>query len=107
MADTTMTSDVFKFVALRPPVSIEKKSQETNFIADPRSIGETPTGRLIATFRDNDGTKISEQVKNFISSNNYTLDYPEGAGNLTLSRIHEFIVTIPKENFTTEKLVNG
>jgi hypothetical protein len=35
------------------------------------------------------------------------LDYPEGAGNLTLSRIHEFIVTIPKENFTTEKLVNG
>ena len=107
MADTTIKSDVFKFVALRPPVSIEKKNQETNFIIDSRQPEGTPVGKLTKTFDSKDGAKIPEQVKGFVETNKYDLKYPESMGDSTLSKIHDFVLSITKEEFSNEFLVNG
>ena len=41
-------------MALRPPVSIEKKNQEKNFIADQRAPEQTPVGILTKSFDTKD-----------------------------------------------------
>ncbi len=105
MADSTIKSDVFKFVALRPPVSIEKKNQEINFITDSRQPEKTPVGRLTKTFDKKDGTKIPEQVKSFVEANKYDLNYPESIGDFTLIKIYDFVVSITREDFTNDFLV--
>ena len=104
MADNTIKSDVFKFVALRPPVSIERKNQEANFIADNRQADETPVGRLTKTFDKKDGTKIPDQIKSFIAENNYDLNYPESEENFTLSKIYDFVLAITKDDYNSESL---
>jgi hypothetical protein len=107
MANNTIQSDVFKFVALRPPVSIDKKNQEINFISDNRQAEQTPVGGLVKTFDTKDGTKIPEQVSKFIETNKYDLLYPENDGNPLLSSIFEFVSTIEKEGFTADFLSSG
>ncbi len=107
MADKAIKSDVFKFVALRPPASIEKKNQETNFISDKRPMEETPVGRLVNTFDPKDGTKIPEQVQKFIRDNNYSLDYPAANGDLALGKIYDFAITFFGGGFSHDVLVDG
>lgn len=48
MADQDMKSDVFKFVALRPPMAPTGDSATNNFIRDARPAAETPVGRFVA-----------------------------------------------------------
>ncbi len=107
MASSIIKSDVFKFVALRPPVSIEKKNQETNFITDSRQPEKTPVGKLAKTFDPNDGTKIPEEIRRFIEANKYDLNYPESERDFSLTKIYDFVLAITKEEFSTDFLVNG
>ena len=104
MATKTIQSDIFKFLALRPPVPIDKKNEELNFISDPRKIDETPVGKLTESFDMKDGTKIPEQLKNFIATNNYDLNYPETMGDFTLSKIFDLASSTRKEKFDSNKL---
>lgn len=104
MADNTIKSDIFKFVALRPPVSIEKKNQEANFITDTRQPEHTPVGKLAKTFDTKDGTNIPEQVKSFIEKNKYDLKYPESVGIFNLSKIYDFVLSITKDGFNADSL---
>lgn len=107
MADNPIKSDVFKFVALRPPVSIEKKNQEINFTTDNRQAEQTPFGKLAETFDPRDATKIPEQVKKFIEINKYDLNYPENVEDFNLSKISNFVLKITKNDFNPELLQRG
>jgi hypothetical protein len=107
MASDINKIDVFKFVALRPPVSTEKKSQETNYISDTRTPEKTPVGELTKTFDSKDGTKIPDQVKSFIEANGYDPNYPESMGNSTLAKVYEFALSVTEKEFTDDYLVKG
>lgn len=100
----TIQSDIFKFVALRPPVSIDKKNQETNFIKDERQSEKTPVGKLVASFDKKDGTKIPEQTKDFIKSNKFSLNFPESEDNTTISKIAEIVNSVTSDNFNIDNL---
>ncbi|WP_051313613.1 hypothetical protein [Sporocytophaga myxococcoides] len=102
MPENINKTDIFKFVALRPPVTIDRRDLETNFIKDKRKPEETPVGRLVNTFTKRDGNKISEQVSDFIRSNNYNIAYPEVDGDYRLSRIYEEAKAISKGTFNLE-----
>lgn len=107
MANNTHKSDIFKFVALRPPVSIDKKNFEINYFTDDRQIEQTPVGKLIKTIDSKNRTKIPELAKKFIESNRYETTYPESTGNFLLTRIYDFVIVITKEQFTKEFLLSG
>ena len=84
----TVKSDVFKFVSLRPPVSIEKENQELNFMVDSRNVQETRVGQLKESFNPEDGSKIEEQLKDFIKRNKFTTDFPTDATGDVLRKVY-------------------
>jgi hypothetical protein len=104
MAEISFQSDVFKFVSLRPPVSADKKKQEINFISDLRVPENTPVGKLTKSFDPKDGTKIPEQVRNFVNTNKFDLNYPESTGNTSLSEIYDLASSIDQEGFDLDEL---
>lgn len=104
MADDSNKSDVFKFVALRPPIPIDQKNRETHFIIDTRQPEQTPVAKLIKTLDPKDSSTIPVQVKEFVNRRNYTLDYPENEGMTTLSQIYELAKSLVKETYTFDKL---
>lgn len=87
MADNSITSDVFKFVALRPPVPLTEEQQETNFIGDARQPEQTPVGELVRSFDREDGARMPDHIKDFIRTRSYALDYP--GRNSVLVRVHQ------------------
>lgn len=94
MSTTQIQSDVFKFVALRPPVSITKLNKELNFIEDKRTAITTLAGSLVKSFDINDGTLIPDLIRDFIKTNNYSLDFPENEIGVDLGRIFELAKSI-------------
>ncbi len=106
MADTIIKSDVFKFVALRPPVSIEKKNQETNFIADNRVTEQTPVARLASTFNQENSPNIPDRVKEFIHQHQFSLENLVNPLGTTLSKIDEFVKSV-SNNFSNNALKAG
>lgn len=107
MADPINKTDVFKFVALRPPSTIKKENQALNFIKDNRHPEQNPVAELIRTFDIKDGSKIPAQVKEFIETNSYASNYPENLENDILDRIFHFASKIAKEEYTTDLLISG
>lgn len=107
MSDSSLQSDIFKFVSLRPPVSADKKKQEINFISDSRVPEETPVGKLTKSFDPKDGTKIPEQTRNFVDKNKFDLNYPESDGNTNLSEIYGLASSIDQEEFDLDELIKG
>jgi hypothetical protein len=105
MADTLLQSDIFKFVSLRPPVSIEKNNFDTNFITDNRSIESTPVGKLAKSFDSKDGTNIPEQLKKFVESNKFTIDSSNNENEHKLVEISNYLSTITSANFTNASLL--
>lgn len=104
MADIINKSDIFKFVALRPPVPIIKKNKETNFIKDQRETENTPVGQLVKTFDKEDGTKIPDQIREFIKSNKIVNDFPENENNLFFAKIFDKATSFTLENYSTDVL---
>jgi hypothetical protein len=107
MAKNPIQTDVFKFVALRPPVSVEKKKQETNYTSDSRKPEDTPVGKLVKSFDPKDGTKIPQLVRRFIDSNKYDLNYPQSDGDKTLSEIYDSVSSFTMDDFNADKLVKN
>ncbi len=102
MADLISKTDVFKFVALRPPVSIDKKKLETNFIADIRVPEQTPVGRLVKEIGKKDGALVYNRVKEFVKANKYEINYPENEAEIDFKKIYD-IAASPKENFKIDE----
>jgi hypothetical protein len=102
MADTPIKSDIFKFVALRPPVPAAREQQATNFMADSRAPEQTPVGELTRTFNREDGTRIPEQAKDFIQRHGYAPDYPGPDSALTI--IYALAKSIDAAEFDLDNL---
>lgn len=101
MENLSIQTDIFKFVALRPPVSPDQKNAEINYISDDRVAEETPPGKVIKRIDPQDGTLIPEKIKDLIQQFNYTLDFPsEGR----IKKIGDFVRDIDKNTISTEKL---
>ena len=77
MADPINSSDVFKFVTLRAPDLIDKKSEQTHFIRDDRSFDRTSVGGLVAKYGKDSPGRMAPMLKELISRQGYTPEYPE------------------------------
>ncbi|GAL83599.1 hypothetical protein C173_12015 [Sporocytophaga myxococcoides] len=104
MPENINKTDIFKFVALRPPVPVNKRDLETNFIKDNRKPEESPVGKLVSTFERSDGDKIPGKISDFIQDNKYYIDFPESAGDYRLSKIYEEAKSISKDSFNLESI---
>jgi hypothetical protein len=104
MPENINKTDIFKFVALRPPVTIAKDDLEKNFIKDKRKPEESPVGKLATTFENTDGNKIYDQVSNFVRSSGYTSTFPEFDGDLRLSDIYNEVQAVSKDSFNLDAI---
>ncbi|MBS0424546.1 MAG: hypothetical protein JSR71_09035 [Proteobacteria bacterium] len=89
-------SDLFKFVALRPPMPPSQDAASRNFTADDRTAKDTPVGRFVAQFNVENAATIPERLKAFIAAQKYDLAFPQSAGDTTLS------ATLAAANFVTK-----
>jgi hypothetical protein len=80
-------------MAIRPPITIDKKSQAENFISDERNPAETPVGRLVSSFDREDGSQIPNMTKAFIKENEYDIDFPTNQEGNPLIFIIDFVKT--------------
>ena len=87
MADQDMKSDVFKFVALRPPMAPTGDSANNNFIRDARPAAETPVGRFVAQFNTNNIQTFPAALKRLIAEKKYTLTFPQDTGDDTFDKV--------------------
>ncbi|MBT2134508.1 hypothetical protein KK137_09200 [Croceibacterium sp. LX-88] len=102
MADAIPPTNVFKFVALRPPTP--PRDREGGFIRDRRDPRETPVGRLVAGFRPADAARIPELVRAFIERHNYDLEFPQSAGDTKLDAVEAAALSLPATKITTQNL---
>ncbi|MDQ3776905.1 MAG: hypothetical protein M3461_22425 [Pseudomonadota bacterium] len=104
MANNIPPSNVFKFVALRPPTPPEKRNAQIAFIADTRPAKETPVGRLASHFDPEDGSQVPELIKRFIDERRYDLEYPQSRGDTRLFNVEAAVKAIPPEQVSTQHL---
>jgi hypothetical protein len=107
MPNDTIQSDIFKFVALRPPVSVEEKNKQVNFISDDRDERETPVTRLVLSFNNEEGTDITEKIKDLINRKEYALDFPQGDDASDFKRIKDFLNGLHEDEISKTTLVQG
>jgi len=105
MADINTRSDVFKFVALRPPTPPSRDDAVTNFTTDDRTASATPVGRLVAQFNENNAATIPDKVKALIARQRYDLSYPQSAGNKTLDAALAAAKGVPGDKISTATLI--
>ncbi len=108
MSTNAIKSDIFKFVALRPPVSITKDKKELYFVHDERRIQKTAIGELITKLNEHDFREIPEQIKAFIKSKKYNPGFIKTYDSL--NKIENFIISATSESFNSvlfkEKIEN-
>lgn len=97
-------SNVFKFVALRPPTPPDNQNDRVGFIRDARPAEETPVGRVVRQFDPRDGSRVPDLITRLIEEHKYDLDYPESAGDTRLSAIEAAVKAIPPQAVSTQKL---
>jgi len=103
MAANTNQTDVFKFVALRPPVIIDQVNKTLNFIKDNRSPDSTPVGKLVITFDKKDGTNVPNLIREFIKANKYSHNYPETGEKQELEKIFVLAKSINESDISKLK----
>jgi hypothetical protein len=102
-----MKSDVFKFVALRPPMPPSRDAAGKGFTTDDRTASHTPVGRLVAQFNVENAAKIPDRVKAFIAENTYDKAFPQSQGNTDLDRTQDAVRAVPEADISTNTLVNA
>lgn len=107
MAEITLQSDVFKFVALRPPVTSDPRRQQLHFTSDTRLPEQTPVGELVSGFDPDDGTAIPRRTEQFIAENEYSLEFPPGHAGKQLVDIREFARSFSDDDISNDSLTSG
>lgn len=107
MASETITSDIFKFVALRPPVLLGEKKQAILFIEDERPYQETGPYDLVRSFEGQDGARIPEQLEAFINQNGYSLDFPQDNRGVMLKKIAQWVKHVKADELSNNHLRTG
>ena len=57
-------------------------------MVDSRNVQETPVGQLKESFNPEDGSKIVEQVSDFIKRNKFTTDFPTDSTGDVLRKVY-------------------
>jgi hypothetical protein len=104
MADNSNLSDVFKFVALRPPVPADRGREEISTIVDSRQPVQTPVGGLTALL-NREPEKAPARIREFIQNREYRGDFP--GRNSIPARIFEHAKTLTASNYRFDKLVDA
>ena len=104
MAGPITTSDVFKFVALRPPTPPSKDASDQQFIRDDRNPGDTPVGRFLQQFSSKNVSSLPDKLKQLIKQNEYDLAYPQSAGDTDLDATESAARGLSANAISTSKL---
>ena len=104
MADSSTLSDVFKFVALRPPVPADRDREDISTIVDNRQPVQTPVGEL-TTELNRDPANASSKIREFIEARRYRNDFP-GRDSIP-SRIIEHARGLKASSYRFDKLVDA
>jgi hypothetical protein len=98
-------SDVFKFVALRPPMPPSSDAASRNFTSDDRVAKETPVGRFVAQFNAENAATIPDKLKELIAKNNYNQAFPQSAGDKILDQTLTAVNSVPKGEISAGTLI--
>lgn len=104
MAETIPQSNIFKFVALRPPTPPSPRNADTGFIRDARVTNETPVGRLVAGLAAGDASKVPELVRRFIVHEHFDLAFPQSDGDRRLDEVDKAVHALPASQISTAHL---
>src|SRR5256885_11600327 len=97
-------SNVFKFVALRPPTPPEQRDARLAFVSDARPAKETPVGVLVGQFDPKDGTNVPDLIKHFIDDHHYDLAYPQSAADTRLFAVESAVKAFGPDQISTSHL---
>jgi len=97
-------SNVFKFVALRPPTPPEQRDARLAFVSDARPAKETPVGVLAGQFDPKDGTNVPDLIKRFIDQHHYDLAYPQSADDTRLFAVETAVKALGPDQISTNHL---
>jgi hypothetical protein len=104
MASPDTQSDVFKFVALRPPSPPSGDSATLNFIRDDRQPRETPVGIFLSQFNSENVRTFPEKLRSFIAEKNYSLSFPQDRGDRTFDQVVSSTAAVPVGSISTATL---
>ena len=107
MAAPTTQSNVFKFVALRPPTPPSQDAASINFTYDDRAAAQTPVARFVSQFNPDNAATIPDKLKAFISEQHYDLNYPQSAGDKTLDEALAAGRSVPRDNVSAAALISA
>jgi hypothetical protein len=105
MAEQNTQSDVFKFVALRPPMPPSKDAAGNNFTYDDRAALETPVGRLVSQFNVDNASKIQDTILAFIAASKFDLGFPQSIGDKSLDIMLAAAKDLASEKISTAALI--
>lgn len=97
-------TDVFKFVALRPPATPARDATDTHFIRDDRQATQTPVGRFVAQFNQDNAATFPDKLREFIKEQQYDLTYPQSAGDKQLDAIVAAARAVPVASVSTDSV---
>jgi hypothetical protein len=107
MTQSSLPSDVFKFVALRPPTPPTPQAKDTSFICDDREPFETPVGQFLSQFNAENASTINEKLQAFIKENKYDLQYPQSQGDTDLQACLTAAKSVPPSQAKTPELISA
>lgn len=95
MASTPQQSDVFKFVALRPPTTANLDAQQVGTTNDARPFTRTVVGMALGRIQEKTPASVIKAVSQVVSENGYTIDdvFDSLVGNL--DRVAAYFATVP------------
>jgi hypothetical protein len=104
VADTIASTDVFNFVALRPPTPPKPTEEQLAFIRDARPAAETPVGSMVAELPPKTAGDIEPRIRRLIAEKGYSLEYPQGSGDSRLSNIDSAVAGVPSDRVSSANL---
>jgi len=107
MSISNTQSDVFKFVALRPPTPPSRDAANNNFILDDRKTADTPVARFLAQFNPDTAATAPDALKSFIAEHHYDPAYPQSQGDTTLDKVLAAANGVPSNAVSTAALVGA
>ena len=102
-----MNSDVFKFVALRPPMPPSKDASSKRFTSDDRTARLTPVGQLIAQFDRDNASLIPGKIKAFIAERKYHAPAGRGSGDEELRKVRSAAKAVAADDISTNSLITA
>lgn len=107
MAQGDTPTDVFKFVALRPPSTPPRDANDTRFIRDDRQATETPVGRFLGQFDEGNAGAFPDRLREFIREQEYDSGFPQSEGDTQLDTVIAAARSVPPASVSTASVTTA